>query len=249
MTPDVAALFSLEGRVAVVTGASRGVGAAIAAGLARAGAQVVGAARSTPDAPDAVAGLMHEVCDVTDGGRFAEVCRQTVDRFGRLDALVNAAGVSLSGAGTETFDATLAVNLRAPFVACAIAAEYMKAAGRGSIVNVTSLAGALGFPGNPAYVAAKGGLRMLTKALAEDLGPYGVRVNNLAPGYIRTAMTAKSHADPTEHERRRRHTMLGRWGEPEDLVGPAIFLIGDASAYVTGQDIFVDGGWTAKGLT
>lgn len=104
-------------------------------------------------------------------------------------------------------------------------------------------------PGNPAYGAAKGGLRLLTKSLALDYGPSGIRVNALAPGYIQTDMTAKSFADPDEHERRRRHTCLGRWGRVEDLVGTAIFLASDASAYITGQDIFVDGGWTAKGLT
>lgn len=241
--------FSLHGRVAIVTGASRGIGAAIAGGLAQAGARVAGLSRSATPAGEDGARLVHETCDVTDGDRFAAVCRRLMDVHGRIDVLVNAAGISLAGQGTEIFDTTLAVNLRAPFVTCSIVAEHMKAAGRGSIINVTSLGSVLGFPGNPAYVAAKGGLRMLTRALAEDLGPHGIRVNNLAPGYIHTAMTARSHADPTEHQRRRRHTMLGRWGEPADLIGPAVFLASDAAAYVTGQDLFVDGGWTAKGLT
>ena len=106
----------------------------------------------------------------------------------------------------------------------------------------------LGFPNNPGYVAAKGGLRMLTKALAVDHGADDIRVNNLAPGYVHTDMTKTSWADAAAREDRARHTVLGRWGEPQDLVGAAIFLASDASSYVTGQDIFVDGGWTAKGL-
>jgi gluconate 5-dehydrogenase len=117
-----------------------------------------------------------------------------------------------------------------------------------SIVNVTSIGSVLGMPGNPGYGAAKGGLRVLSKALAIDLAPLGIRVNNLAPGYIRTAMTEASWADPERRAQRERHTMLGRWGTPDDLVGAAIFLASDASAYVTGLDLFVDGGWTAKGM-
>jgi NAD(P)-dependent dehydrogenase (short-subunit alcohol dehydrogenase family) len=107
----------------------------------------------------------------------------------------------------------------------------------------------VGFPDNPGYVAAKGGLRLLTKALAVDLGPRDIRVNALAPGYIHTDMTAASFADPERHAARARHTCLGRWGEVEDLVGGAIFLASDASRYMTGQDLVIDGGWTAKGLT
>ena len=117
-----------------------------------------------------------------------------------------------------------------------------------SIINVTSIGSMLGFPENPGYIAAKGGLRMMTKALAVDYGTSGIRVNALAPGYIHTDMTAKSFANPEENERRRKHTCLGRWGTTEDLVGAAIFLASTASAYITGQDLIVDGGWTAKGM-
>jgi len=118
----------------------------------------------------------------------------------------------------------------------------------GSIINITSIGSVVGFPGNPGYVASKGGLRMMTKALAVDYGQAGIRVNAIAPGYIETAMTAGSFADPELHEQRRRHTCLGRWGSVSDMVGAAIFLASDASSYVTGQDLIVDGGWTAKGL-
>jgi NAD(P)-dependent dehydrogenase (short-subunit alcohol dehydrogenase family) len=124
----------------------------------------------------------------------------------------------------------------------------LKKAGNSSVINVTSINSVRGFPGNPGYVAAKAGLSGLTRALATDFAADGIRVNALAPGYIATAMTTTSFNDPAMHEERRRHTMLGRWGNPDDMVGAAIFLASAASAYMTGQEIFVDGGWTAKGL-
>jgi len=245
MTPEVARLFALDGRTAIVTGASRGIGAVIASGLAGAGARVFGLARSDRPEEPAV-GIEYRACDVTDAEAFEAICAEA----GRVDVLVNAAGITLPAATAAerlaNFGPTLDVDLRAVYACCMAAVPRMPRGG--SIVNVTSINSVLGFPGNPAYVAAKGGLRMLTRALAVDLGEAGIRANNLAPGYVRTAMTAASHADPVLNEQRRRHTILGRWGEPGDMVGAAIFLASDASAYVTGQDLFVDGGWTAKGM-
>ena len=106
----------------------------------------------------------------------------------------------------------------------------------------------MGFPKNPAYVASKGGLKMLTKSLAKDLGKYGIRVNNLGPGYFVTNMTKNSYKNKKLKLAREKHTLLGRWGKISDLVGPCVFLSSDASEYVTGQDLYVDGGWTANGL-
>ncbi|CAN5415325.1 SDR family oxidoreductase [soil metagenome] len=250
--PALARLFSLEGKVALVTGASRGIGAALADGLAGAGATVFGVARSpAPRAPFRNP-VRYVVADVAAG--VEALVAEIVAELGRVDVLVNAAGVSLSAASPDqvlaAFDATLDVNLRAAYAACLAVAPHMPSGeeGGGSIVNVTSINSLVGFPGNPGYVAAKGGLRMLTKALAVDLGPRGVRVNALAPGYIHTDMTAASFADPERHAQRARHTCLGRWGEVEDLVGAAIFLASGASRYMTGQDLVIDGGWTAKGL-
>jgi gluconate 5-dehydrogenase len=245
-------LFSLSGRVAIVAGASRGLGAAIAEGLARAGASVIAVGRSSVPATGALAASRYQPCDVTEPEAFGSVVADAVLSFGRLDILVNTAGVTLPSASglqsLQDFDATIAVNLRATYANCVAAAAAMAASGGGSIINVTSIGSALGFPDNPGYVAAKGGVRMLTRALAIDLADRGIRVNNLAPGYIRTEMTEASWADPARHEARRRQTILGRWGEPGDVVGAAVFLASVASAYVTGQDLFVDGGWTAKGL-
>jgi NAD(P)-dependent dehydrogenase (short-subunit alcohol dehydrogenase family) len=243
-------LFSLKGRVALVSGASRGIGAAIANGLAGAGATVVGCGRSANAAENA--GFAYRPCDVTDTAGFRALCDGIVREHGRIDIYVHAAGITLPDAGPaareENFDRTIEVNLSAAYRSSLAVAEAMQRQGRGSIVHVTSIGSVLGFPGNPAYVASKGGLRMLTKALALDLGPKNIRVNSLVPGYVRTAMTEKSYQDPERRRQRTERTMLGRWGEPGDLVGAAIFLASDASAYVTGQDLFVDGGWTAKGL-
>ena len=249
MVDPALARFSLDGKVALVTGASRGIGAALADGLAEAGASVVGVARSPAPREAFRHPVRYIAADIAAG--VEALVAEIVAGHGRIDILVNAAGVSLSAApdgALAAFDATLDINLRAAYAACLAVAPHMPQGG-GSIVNVTSINSLVGFPGNPGYVAAKGGLRMLTKALAVDLGPRGVRVNALAPGYIHTDMTAASFADPERHAQRARHTCLGRWGEVDDLVGAAIFLASDASRYMTGQDLVIDGGWTAKGLT
>ncbi len=241
-------IFSLRGRSAIVTGASRGIGWALAEGLAQAGASVVAVARSVRPVEPFSTGVDYRSCDVLDIAAF-EKCRDVaIEHDGRLDVLVNCAGISVSGYEVDAFDQTLATNLRGPYLCVRAVAATMRERKRGSIINVTSLASFRGFPDNPGYAAAKGGLSQLTQALAYDLGPSGIRVNNLVPGYIATGMTAATNADPVAHDQRSRHTMLGRWGETSDLVGAAIFLASDASAYVTGQDIVVDGGWLAKGL-
>jgi gluconate 5-dehydrogenase len=238
--------FSLSGKTAVVTGASRGIGFAIADGLASAGALVTGIARSAAPRTAFTHNVSYVSADV--GGDIAHLFADIARLHGQIDILVNAAGITLPSheGALEAFERTLHINLTAPYACCLAARPFMRAGG--SIINVTSIGSVLGMPGNPAYGAAKGGLRLLTKSLALDYGAAGIRVNALAPGYIETDMTAKSFADPAAHERRRAHTCLGRWGKVEDLVGTAIFLASDASSYITGQDLFVDGGWTAKGL-
>jgi gluconate 5-dehydrogenase len=242
-------LFSLEGKVAVVTGASRGIGFALADGLAAAGATVIAIARSSqPQTPFRNA-VRYISADVR--GAIDPVFTDIAAARGAIDVLVNAVGITLptaleNGAMLANFEQTLKVNLSSPFACCLAARPHMRPGS--SIINITSIGSILGFPGNPGYVAAKGGLRMMTKALAVDYGASGIRVNALAPGYIHTDMTAKSFANSEQNDRRRRHTCVDRWGTVDDLVGAAIFLASNASAYITGQDLFVDGGWTAKGL-
>jgi len=240
-------LFSLEGRTAIVTGGSRGIGAAIASGLAGAGARVTAVARSAQGPSN----VDYRVCDLAAAGAFEKLAESVFERERRLDILVNAAAISLPASPAseeDRFDRTVEVNLRCIYRACIAAARLMQRSGGGSIINITSVNSVLGFPANPGYVASKGGLRMLTKALAVDLAKANVRVNALAPGYIRTAMTAASHADPVQREARIARMIIPRYGEPGEVVGAAIFLASAASSYVTGTDLFVDGGWTAKGL-
>lgn len=242
--------FSVAGRVIVVTGAGRGIGAAIAAGLAAAGALVHGIDLHHETPGGAVVAVD---CDVTDEDAARAALDAIAARHGSLDGLVNAAGISLPPAGAYTrdaFDRTLSVNALAPMRLGWLAVQAMRPPrGRGgAIVNVTSLGAHLGFADNPTYQMSKAAVAQLTRAMAVDFGAWGVRVNSLCPGYVATAMTRASHADPQASRARVARTVLGRWGQPEDLVGPCQFLLSDASAYVTGIELPVDGGWLARGL-
>jgi gluconate 5-dehydrogenase len=242
-------LFSLAGKIAIVTGASRGIGFALADGMAAAGAHVVAIARSPQPRVKFSNPVQYISADVS--GAIGAVFTGVAQAHGRIDILVNAAGITLPGeredeAAVANFERSLQVNLTAPFACCLAARPHMPPGS--SIINVTSIGSIIALPDNPGYAAAKGGLRMLTKGLAVDYGASGIRVNALAPGYIHTDMTAKSFADPALNAQRRKHTCLDRWGTVDDLLGAAIFLASNASAYITGHDLIVDGGWTAKGL-
>lgn len=243
-------LFSLTGKTVLVAGASKGIGQAIAQGLARAGANVVGFGRSAA-AQDAQ-GFDYQSCDMRAPQAFERLLAQCVQCHGGVDAYFHVAGITVPSQdglqGIAAFEQTLNANLTSAYACCVAVADQMRQQRRGSIVTVTSIGSVLGFPNNPAYVASKGGLRMMSKALALDLGASNVRVNSLMPGYIHTDMTGASYADPVKSKERADRTMLGRWGQVGDLVGAAIFLASDASSYVTGTDLVVDGGWTAKGL-
>lgn len=246
MTIALETLFGLRGRAALVSGASRGLGAAIASGLAAAGAQVVAIGRSA--AAD-VSGVRYKSCDVHDAASFSVICDELGESESQFDIYVHAAGVTHpeTEQRPEIFRETIETNLSAAYQCSRSAAARMPASG-GAIVFVTSIGARLGFPDNPGYAASKGGLQALTRALAVDFGSRGIRVNAVAPGYMRTAMTEASYVDPNRHEARRARTILGRWGTPEDVVGTVVYLVSAASAYVTGQEIVVDGGWTVRGL-
>ncbi|NEO82907.1 MAG: SDR family oxidoreductase [Spirulina sp. SIO3F2] len=240
-------LFGLSGRVALVTGASRGIGRAIAEGFVNSGATVFGIGRSPQ--PSAIS-FAYNSADICDRESIKQICNNIVHQYKQIDILVQAAGITLPSLGksqsSQIFHQTLAVNLEAAYNVADIVSRNMKRGG--TIIFVTSIAAHIGFPNNPGYVASKGGLRTLVRALAIDLAPHGIRVNALAPGYIHTAMTDASYANPVQYQARLNQTLLKRWGEPEDLVGAAIFLASSASNYVTGSDMLIDGGWTAKGL-
>ena len=250
------ALFDLTGRTALVTGASRGLGLAMARGLAAHGATVwlngrdphtLAAAVAQVQAVAAPGAEVHALpCDVTDGAALRAALDTIGQTSGRLDVLVNNAGLrdrrpltELDGHALRTM---LESHLVAPFELCRLALPLMPQPG-GRIVNITSIAGPIARAGDAAYTAAKGGLAALTRALAAELGPLGINVNGIAPGYFATeanaAMTANRDVAQWLHAR----TSLGRWGQPEELVGAAVFLASPAASYVTGQVLAVDGGY------
>lgn len=241
-------LFSLAGKTIIVTGAARGNGLAICEGLQKNGALVIGVDKSD----NLNADFPNFVVDITNKHDVSKLIGTVIEKFGSIDGLVNNAGISLSSDtphfDDDVYEKTLAVNLDAVFYLTSLLCQHMAKFQAGSIVNITSLGAEQGFPGNPAYQISKAGVKQLTKAFACDWGMQGIRLNNLCPGYIKTSMTQASFNDPLMNEQRRSRTMLDRWGESDDLVGAVIFLLSNASSYITGSTIYVDGGWTSKGF-
>lgn len=247
-------LFSLEGRVAIVTGASRGIGASIAETFSAAGATVIGVGRSEKPDNEAHQNTHYVPCDITDTDAFKAVCMSAVKQHKRLDCLVNNAGIFIPIKTPDTrldaFDGQVEANLRAAY-ACSIAAsDLMASAGDGgSIINITSIGGVRGFSGLAGYSASKGGLEQLTRAMAMDLGAHNIRVNNIAPGYIITDMNKHTlSSDPEGRERRLKRLILKRHGETSEVAAAALFLASSAGAYITGDTLHVDGGWHTQGM-
>ena len=245
-------LFSLEGKTALLTGGGRGIGQAIASGLTKAGASVAIFEKNIEQniLPDKI--KIYTV-DLVKHMDLEQHFNDFINDFGAINILINNAGITKSSPSENysenDWKTTLDINLSSIFLMCQLAGRKMiQQEIGGSIINVTSIGGSQGFPNNPAYCASKGGVRQLTKALAHDWGKYGIRVNNLVPGYTHTPMNQKSWEDNNLRQERATHAMLGRWAEPEDMIGAAIFLASDASSYVTGSDLYVDGGWNTKGI-
>ncbi len=257
MAADVSTLFDLTGRVAVVTGASSGLGVTFAQGLAGAGARVVVAARRRERiealAKDLIATGHESVaveCDIADAGSVDRLVEATLARFGRVDVLVNNAGranvAPAAAESAEDFRSVLEVNLVGAFVCAQRFGRVMLERKKGTIVNVASVFGlvASGLIPQASYSASKGGLVNLTRELAAQWARLGVRVNGIAPGFFPSEMTSDMFGAEDGVRFIRRRTPMGRAGEPRELLGAMLFLASDASSYVTGQTIAVDGGWT-----
>lgn len=248
--------FSLAGRVALVTGAGRGIGYAIASGFAQAGATVVINDISRQAAETACERLRaeglkaeQETFDVTDHPAGANAIDAIVGRHGKLDILVNNAGI-LIRKPVEThdmsdWDQVIAVNLTSFYALAREATRHMRKAGYGRIINTASLMGISSRPGVISYVAAKHGVVGITRALAAELGAFGITVNAIGPGYVETEINKATLADQRFHQQVIDRTPLGRWSSPDELVGPAVFLASSAASFVSGHVLMVDGGMSA----
>ncbi|MEU5769176.1 SDR family oxidoreductase [Streptomyces asoensis] len=246
-------LFDITGRTALVTGSSRGIGLALARGLAEAGCTVVLNGRDADRLERAAAALPGDVrtsaFDVTDGASVAAGIARTEEEVGPLDILVNNAGMQLRALLLEFADADwhrlLDTNLTSAFLVGREAARGMTRRGHGKIVNICSLQSEVVRPGIAPYAATKGALKMLTKGMCADWGPYGVQVNGLGPGYIETELTRPLVEDEEFSAWVRRRTPAGRWGRTEDLVGALLYLVSPAADFVGGQVLYVDGGMSS----
>ena len=257
MRPSIAGLFDLTGRVALVTGASSGLGRAIAAALAEAGAKIIAVARRRERLDQLVAELVAErgeafamAADITDRGALPHWTAAAARPFGAPDILVNAAGVNRREAADavtpEGWDETLALNLGAPFFVAQRLVPAMSGRGWGRVINIASLQGYRAFANGIAYGASKSGVVQLTRAMAEAWSSRGVMCNAIGPGFFPTELTAPVFAEAALAARFASQTAIGRNGTLDDVRGLAVFLAAPASDYVTGQTIMLDGGFTAK---
>lgn len=252
------AVFSdLANKVVIVTGGGRGLGRTIADGFARQGASVVLVGRSLAQLEIAVGEIGEAggtavafAADVADEDSVIALCQFVRDTYGRIDVLVNNAGINpwykpAEKTTLQEWRSIIDVNLTGVFLTCKHAGQMMLEAGAGSIINITSVAGRVGLVRTTAYCAAKGGVEMLTRQLALEWAAQGVRVNAVAPGYFATDLTEGLRSHPVLGQRVMDRTPLGRFGEPEEMLGACLFLGSSAAAYVTGHSLAVDGGWTA----
>lgn len=251
-------LFDLTDRKAIVTGGGRGLGRAIAVGLAQFGADVAIVSRTASELEETArqirasgrAALVYP-SDVSKKANVEQIVGDVAARWGRVDILVNNAGVDAAKPALdypeEDWDFVLDVNLKGYFLCAQACAKQMKQTGGGVIINNSSICGDVAVKNIVAYNASKGGVNMLTRTLAVEWAPYGIRVNAFSPGYMEAFMPgAASEHDEKKEASIRELTPLGRRGKPEELVGPVVFLASDASSYITGEVLMVDGGWTAR---
>lgn len=250
-------MFDLTGRRALVTGGNSGIGEAMALALGRSGARVLLCARREPELDAAAARLRAEgiaaetlAADLAHLPGLRAVASRAEQALGGVDILVNAAGVNLrepfARVSPEAWQLQLALHLGAPFFLTQALAPGMRERGWGRILNIASLQSYRAFPNSAPYGAGKGGIVQLTRAIAQEWSPHGITCNAIGPGFFPTALTAQVFADAALAERHAAQTCIGRNGALDDLHGATVFLCSDASAYVTGQTLMVDGGYTAR---
>ncbi|WP_274363197.1 SDR family NAD(P)-dependent oxidoreductase [Paenibacillus thermotolerans] len=249
--------MKLRDKYVLVTGASKGIGKAIALGMAREGAHVAVNYNTDKAGADEVVDEITTMgrksfavqADISDVGKIKDMFRMIAENFGTLDVLINNAGITgwtdLFEMKEEKWDQVIDTNLKGTFFCSLEAARMMKIAAGGSIVNISTICAELGVKNLIAYASSKGGIHAMTKQMAVELAPYNIRVNAFGPGA--TNVDRNLQDDPSYKSTWGAMVPLGRTGDPEDMVGPAVFLASDDSAYMTGQLFFVDGGWTVRG--
>lgn len=248
--------FRLDGRVALITGGTRGLGRSMATGFVEAGAQVVVVSRHAEEAAavaqalSAHGGVRCTGCaaDVTDPAQVEALVSRVRADFGKIDILVNNAGVNIRGPieelSVESFETVQAINVRGPWLMCRALAPYFKAQRYGRVINIGSMLSVVGMAERTPYATSKGALLQLTRVLALEWAPYGVTVNAMLPGPFATEMNLPILANPELYQSFVARIPLGRWGELEEIQGVALFLASDASSFVTGAAVAVDGGYT-----
>ncbi|HXX79824.1 MAG TPA: glucose 1-dehydrogenase [Ktedonobacteraceae bacterium] len=251
-------VFKLHGRVALVTGGNRGLGFAMARALAEAGASVVVTSRQEERAVKSAEALsettgqrsMGLAVDVTDAAQIESMIQSVVQEFGRIDILVNNAGINIRKPVEEfdevSWDLVQDTNLKAPFLCSRAAARYMKEQRYGRIINLSSMLGKVALPERSAYCSSKGGLIQLTRVMALEWATHNITVNALCPGPFATEINIPVINNPQANQFFLDHIALGRWGQPEELGGAIVFLASDASSFMTGAALVIDGGWTAE---
>jgi NAD(P)-dependent dehydrogenase (short-subunit alcohol dehydrogenase family) len=243
------ALFRLDGNVALVAGAASGIGRAAAQGLAAAGAHVVCADVNDAQPVAEETGGEAIALDITDEASVANAIRSIRERHGRIDVLVSTPAVNvrkpLLSYTAEEFDKVIRLNLKGTFLIAQAVGKVMLAQKSGSVILLSSIRSVTVEPGQGVYAATKAGLVQMARALAAELGPAGVRVNCIAPGVVETPLTAPIKNNPEWYNAYSARNALGRWASADEMAGPVVFLASQASSYVTGAVLFVDGGWTA----
>ena len=243
-------MFSVDGIETVIVGGSRGIGKALVDGFVQANAKVTIFDIDQPLNSD---NLDFIYCDLSNKDSIENALTAYYKKNKILKVLVNCAAITIPGEShqysDEDWTKSLAVNLSGIFFLCReVGKNMISQKTGGSIINFTSIGAEQGFANNPGYAATKGGVKQLSKALAVEWGEHDIRVNNVVPGYTNTPMNSKSWNDPVLNQQRADHTVFNRWATPEEMVGPVIFLASDASSYITGIDLVVDGGWLVKGM-